>query len=353
MMRNSSEKIKKITAFMLVFCLLLETTTHILIRKSPIRLSQEAYFRSEPVDSIDVLFIGSSSFNRGISPLVLWNKFGITSYVRANGEQSPEGLYYRFLEALNTQSPDVLILDGITLLRHYDYVKYEPHIRDYVDFNPMSIEKIMMIFELSQRGPQYSIPSLVFPIIRYHTRWKEIALIDFLPDQKSLFMNAKGQNPTNVFEPQKFPPNYMHYRDEVLPIDKDASMYYQRILALCNKKSIKVVFLTLPRKAWTISKTNAISEFASSNQVPYLDLSYPEEIENAKLDLDTDFFDNKHLNAKGSEKVSLVVGERLLEFFNLPDHRNDPAYVDWNILYEAYRSEFLNSSSSEENSKIE
>ena len=61
-----------------------------------------------------------------------------------------------------------------------------------------------------------------------------------------------------------------------------------------------------------------------------------EEIE---LDYAKDFLDVQHLNAAGARKVSRYLAKYLKKNYHLEDHREDPAYADWNAdaaMYEIY-----------------
>lgn len=339
-----SEKIIRIiktVVFVGIFCLLFVKITQIIQQKWPERTATEIRFHSEPVNSIDALFIGSSSFYRGISPLVLWNEYGISSYVQANSNQSPLGLYDSVEDALKTQNLKLVVIDGVVLLREFKYIDYEVHIRKYVDPIPFSERKLKLIYEFWQKENKLSIIGFFFPVIQYHSRWNELTEMDYLPFNKDDVLDTKGQTNSYIYTPVSLPKDYMKYNQGQHSISDDARTYYDRIVKLCNEKSIKMVFVTLPRMNWTYQSHAAVQHYADLYQIPYIDFSFPEEIQKTGLDLNYDFRDLNHLNFLGSQKMSIAVGKRLLEIYPLQDHRKDNAYSAWDDLYRRYTKEAL------------
>ena len=62
-------------------------------------------FYSEPQNSIDVVVVGNSDAYSGFSPMELWNSFGYTSYVSAEGLQVPAGSLAMLKRILTCQTP--------------------------------------------------------------------------------------------------------------------------------------------------------------------------------------------------------------------------------------------------------
>ena len=79
------KKISRILLFFLIFALLLAPVTLLLIPKDNTEeagmMRVEANgIRSQPKDSIDVIFLGTSEILCGISPLDIWEQSGITGF---------------------------------------------------------------------------------------------------------------------------------------------------------------------------------------------------------------------------------------------------------------------------------
>ncbi len=343
-MQPGSHKIYKAVTFIFIFCLLFNEASTILQKKWPGRTATEIRFHSEPKNSIDVLFVGSSSFYRGISPLVLWNEYGFTSYVLANSNQSPLAIYESIEDALKTQKVKLVVLDGIVMLREYDYSDYEAHIRKYVDPIPLSTRKLKLIYKFWQEDSELTIASFLFPIIRYHDRWMELSEEDYRPFNLNHVIDTKGQTNISYFIPLEYPEGYMEVMDSLTPLGENAKNYYDRLIQLCEKNNTRIIFVTLPRLSWDDGSYNSLLKYTSGKQIPYFDYSFPDEINKVGLDLRTDFLDMNHLNDYGAKKISIAIGEDILQMVSLPDHRDDPNFSTWNDLFAIYNATALDPS---------
>ena len=57
----------------------------------------------------DVIFIGDCELYENISPAVLWEEYGINSYIRGSAQQLVWQSYYLLEETLRYEKPDVVV----------------------------------------------------------------------------------------------------------------------------------------------------------------------------------------------------------------------------------------------------
>lgn len=334
-------KFTKVVAFCIIFSIAFSMVSQVLNLKWPSQEAGNRYFYSEPKNSIDVIFFGASSFYKGVSPLVMWNDYKFTSYVRSTSMQSPLGLYNSLLEALDNQTPDLVVLDGIILIDDFDYQKREPGIRKYVDPKPFSLRKVQFIYGLWKYGYFPDVVSMIFPLFRYHDRWSSLEPSDYSPLQLSTIIDSKGQSITYEASPQTYPSDYMQVIDTKPKSSKDARKFFDQVIKVCKEKSIKVIFITLPRLNWSYKKHISVNKYAVENDIPYIDLSFPEEISKINLNLETDFYDEGHLNIFGSQKTAIYLGNILSEKYQLSSHRDNNLFDYWNVQYSLYKENYL------------
>ena len=136
--------------------------------------NQTATFYETEEDSVDVLTVGASSVMVSFSPLRLYENTGITSYVRCSSVQAPPVTYLNVKESLKTQKPKLVVVSAYTLLLEYDYDEYESWLRRGMDYKKLSIDKIKIAKAISDRSEWQTTSSFIFPILRYHARWKNI-----------------------------------------------------------------------------------------------------------------------------------------------------------------------------------
>ena len=77
-------------AFVVVFSMLFGNATDLLMRHDDESNEIHAFY-SEPEDTIDVLYVGSSPLLRGVSPMVMWQEHGFTGGVAEISESRAGG----------------------------------------------------------------------------------------------------------------------------------------------------------------------------------------------------------------------------------------------------------------------
>lgn len=335
----------KLISFALLFIFFVNQLTYIFFPKDIYTqkfLTVNSFYDLEK-ESIDVLFLGPSTFHRTFSPLELWENYGFPSFTFSSAGQTAQVSYYLLIEALKYQNPKIVVLDAVLLFNQADADSKEGVYRPIIDALRWSKNKISFILDVVSKSNEQTLANFFFPLLRYHTRWDELEEKDFRVDLGSLRNIHKGSRGF-YYNPQEvdFPEDYMQPSHEIIPLSGDAEYYYNKIIALCEEKNIQVILVTLPRVPWDYSKHNAVQKFADENQIEYIDFCVRENFLVLGLDPKMDFTNENHLNITGSSKVLIEFGKRLVDIGELRDKRNDPHYHQWNVDAELYRTKYKN-----------
>ncbi len=324
-------------AFVVVFSMLFSNATNLLMRHDDESNEIHAFY-SEPKDTIDVLYVGSSPLLRGVSPMVMWNEHGFTGYVRASALQAPAVSYGLLAESLKYQTPELVVLLCDNIFTEYDYAEREGDLRRGLDGMKMSKYKLDIIREVTEADERQSMLSYAFPLMRYHDRWKEIDWAEEEPEPLLEHSFKKGNVYLRDMNPQEYPEGFMEPTGAPAPaFDEDAQSYFEKSIALCKEKDIPVLLLHLPKMSWSYEQSEAIEKFALEQGVDYLDLDKIVYREQLGLDPQVDYYDQGHMNLTGTVKVSRWLGDWLDEQYDLPDHREDSAISEsWNADWEEY-----------------
>lgn len=319
--------------FALILVLLVTVLTFVTRDKNEAELVRLYYAEEE--NSLDVVFVGSSHMMCGIYPMELYHEYGITSYNFSSSALVLPQAYYQVVEALKTQTPEVLVLDisGVS----YSNIKVGSPEFIHVQFDNMkwSRNKVEAINDLIE-DPDDRL-EYYFPLMKFHTRWKSLRPFDFQPltgyTKGARFSETVLENPGAIeIVPEDF----------VVPIAEYPETYLRKILDYCRGQNVPVVLLNLPSlsdEAWQ-GTYNAVFEIAEEYGIAYLNLLY--HLDAMGFDFTTDMRDTAHCNRSGAEKVSSYLGNYLKEHYELPDRRDDPAYAAaWDAAYEAYLSEYF------------
>ncbi len=323
-------------AFLLVFSMLFLGATEYL-RRADDEADEIHAFYNEPKNSIDVLFMGSSPILRGISPMVLWNQEGFTSYVRASALQAPAVTYGLLAESLEYQKPELVVLLCDNIFLEFEYAEREGDLRRALDGMKLSKYKLQIIRQITAEDERQTLLSYVFPLLRYHERWKELDLAEAEPVPLLENSFKKGNVYLRGSEPQAYPQNFMAPSDEAPPeFNEAAKGYIEQTIQFCKEKDIPVLLLHLPKMSWSYGQSMKLEEFAAEMGVEYLDCDREENRAQLNLDPAVDYYDQGHMNLDGSIKLSQWLGTHLKEAYGLPDHRNEGEYQAWHEDYQQY-----------------
>lgn len=285
-------------------------------------------FYYEKANSLDVIFIGDSNLYKGISPLELWEDYGITSYNYSAYSARIQAMYYLMQDALREQNPKVIVMDTATLF--YKKTQKEPEKRKAFDYMRFSTTKLNAIKDFTVGSTLEEKLSYVLPIFRYHSRWGEVQQKDYVKvfDKGAYFLKGYGYTDKIVSRDNDW--DYMVPKnDKKSKMTKKTEKYFKLIVDYCKKNDIKLLMIGIPDNSnWKYKQSEAMKDYAKKYDVDFLELSTEESGYNWQTDTSDHL--GVHSNIFGAEKLTKMVGEYLDEIYDLPDHREDKEYKSWN-----------------------
>ena len=169
-MRKGYKKFISVLICFVIFLLMFTGVSHFLMRKTSYIKNADFYSYEE---DYDVLFLGSSHMVMGISPMELWNDYGIVSYNLANYGQWLPVDYWVLRNALDYTKPKLVVLDvrAIDINQNKFSPEHISQLHEVFDNMPLSKNKIEAVFDLLPEGKRMEY---LFDFSIYHTRWNEI-----------------------------------------------------------------------------------------------------------------------------------------------------------------------------------
>lgn len=339
-MKNLNVKIIiRIICFLLIGLILLGIVTNIMIPKwITTKDNRMTYiiqgFYEEPKDSLDVVFMGNSDVYRGISPITMWDEYGIASYNYVSSGQRMWVAYYLLVECLKYQTPDLIVLNMDSAFNESQ--ASESNYRKAFDNMRLGKNKIDAVTDPVFKNSKNQILSYFFPITRYHSRWTELTSDDFEKALKRESFAYKGMDMITDVKPYNDGYKYMErdHSDEV--IGEKCSKYLDKIINLCKEKNIELLLIEIPSaESWSKDLSDKTFEFAKAHNLEFIDMNLnPEEF---GFNWKTDTCDGgDHLNVYGAEKVSKYLGKIIQEKYNIPNRKDDPNYSSWYSASEIY-----------------
>ncbi len=333
MLRKKVFSILRRVLFLALVAVLLLYTTAVFERKSltgawNYTLKINGFYHEEP-NSFDLLAFGSSHMYCSMDPLYIYEQTGLRSYVLATQEQPVEATYYYIKEALEHQSPSLVILEAYMYLLDV-YPTSEAAAHNAVDSLPLSLNKLRMIRDLNTAD---SKENYYFNFMKYHTRWNELTSADFdlsyrkKTDPMKGFALLSGTTPIEIG-----PTDYS--RVEALPLAPAYMEYLEKTVKLIQDSGSEVLLYFAPyiyKNPQQQMRSKALHQYAQEAGLHIVDmnLSYTE----LGFDSKVDFYDKEHLNMLGAEKASLYLANYAMEHFSVsPRPAGDSAKWEADLL---------------------
>lgn len=287
-------------------------------------------FYKEPKNSLDVVFMGNSDVYRGISPIKMWDEYGIASYNYVSSGQRMWTAYYMLVECLKYQTPDLIVLNMDSAFNESE--SSESNYRKAFDNMKFGKNKLEAITDPVFENSKIDMLSYLFPIVRFHSRWSELEDKDFTEAFKNESFAYKGMDLVTDIKPYNDGNKYMERDDSNEKIEEKCSKYLNKFINLCKEKNIKLLLIELPSaESWSKDLSDKTFEFAIEQNLEFVDLNLC--LDEMQFDWKTDTSDaGDHLNVYGAEKVSKYLGKILSDKYNIPNRKEDLNYSTW---YEA------------------
>ncbi len=278
--------------------------------------SMESFYDLEE-DLVDVLFLGSSRCYCSINNSVLWNEQGIASFNLAVSGQDLASSYHCLVEALTTQTPEVVCLElyGATF---HGYIIESNMYRNTLSYR-MSPNAIAAANSIGEDRAEELL--LRWPIV--HTRYRELKPQDFR-EERLTYIGYKSEFPVNRIE------QLLQYRgDETLAIEAREEEWIRKIIALAQENDIELCFYVAPAvlSDEQAKKMNYVEELAGEFGVPVLNM--PKRSAELRISTNRDFLDRFHTNYNGAKKVSKFMANYLVQNYDLQDRRGQEGYELW------------------------
>ena len=331
------KRIALIVATVFVVSLLLFTAQRILVPKY-VSEAQDGRLIAEYYDSHknhDVIFVGDCEVYENISPVTLWEEYGISSYVRGSPQQLIWHSYYLMEETLKYEKPEAFVFNVLSM--KYGEPQSEAYNRLALDGMKWSKSKSDSIKASMTAEEEYI--TYLFPLLRFHARWSELKAEDFqyaFKDVPQLSINGylmridvDGVEELRVGQAGKD-----------APIADICWEYLDKMRTLCEENGVELILMKAPTNTpqwyWYESWDRAVEEYAQKYNLRYY--NFLDHIEEIGLDYTTDTYDQGgHLNLSGAEKLSKYFGKIMTEELDIVDHRGDAVYeATWMVLCDQY-----------------
>jgi hypothetical protein len=275
-----------------------------------------------PANSIDLAILGGSSMYHSFSPYELYKEYGVSAYSFGTSGQPMVASYAILKDLLRSQSPRMVIVEAEKLTSSPN----EPFLRRVFDMMPLSAAKARSILEHTRIDGADSLLSYVFPLVRYHTTWKDIPSTSFIIDPlryetmyRGFVMNSGkyGQESAPIDDPG----------EEMAEYNEEGLAFLTRIANLCKERDIPLVLYASIYVGWNGARHNSTQAFADDHDLEFIDFNTRETMEAIDFSYADDLRDTSHTNTFGAIKVTRFLGEAVIKTIAFPDRRGEASYA--------------------------
>ena len=294
-----------------------------------------AEYYEEKNKEFDVIMIGDCEVYENFTPMVLWEEYGIHSFIRGSAEQYVWQSYYMLEDTLRYYTPKVVVFNVLAM--NTNQSNSEAYNRMTLEGMEWSMSKVNAI--KASMTEEENFLDYVFPILRYHSRWSELTSDDFkyMFKKKPVSYNGYYMR-VDTKEAAGIPPKKLltDYN-----FGENAWMYLEKMTELCKKNGIQLVLIKAPSlyPHWYEEWEQQIEDYAAKNELLYI--NFLELTEEVGLDFTKDTYDaGLHMNLSGATKLTSYFGKILSEQCQVEDRRNETDLVEiWKEKRELYDAE--------------
>lgn len=255
------------------------------------------YYESET--NHDIVIFGDCEAYTSFVPSVLKDEFGLECFVRGSAAQRIAQSYYLMEETFSRETP------GAVLYSVYAGIYNEPAQEEYnrLTLDGMKWSEYKKNAILASANEDEHLITYMFPILRYHSRWKKLTGEDFKYMFKQPVVSDCGYLPHDGAEPVDNLPVKTPLGNYDLP--ESTFEYLDKMVMLCKKHGTDFILFKAPNAYpyWYEEWDEQIKEYAGSKGITYY--NYLDRLDEIGIDYATDTYDaGQHLNDSGAAKLT-------------------------------------------------
>jgi len=264
------------------------------------------YYDSEK--NHELIIIGDCEAYENISPITLWEDYGITSFIRGSPQQLMWQSYYLLQDTLRYEKPRAVIFSVFAM--QYGSPRSEAYNRLTLDGMKFSAAKIAAVNASMTEGESFI--SYIFPLFRYHERFKKLSYDDVRYIFKKRGVSFNGFMMRCDVKPLGTLPTPQKLGDYAF--SESCWEYLNKMTELCKQNKVDLMLLKAPAPYphWYPEWDAQIAEYADTHGLLYINAL--NELDAIGIDFSADTYDGGlHLNLWGAQKLARYLGNILRE----------------------------------------
>lgn len=309
----------KLLALFTILCIVLYTASLVLVTPWYGSKMRQGLYNAN--NNYDAVFLGSSHMNGMLDPEIIYNETNISSFNFGTGGQPINVSYYLLKEILNNnKSPKLVVLDVyyLGLTEPYGEEGYIRYVIDNLKFSKNKIEAVLNCV------PRSELISYLFPFFKYHNRWSELTDYDFTGKYDFDTSDNGFSVGEDLYGEDLLSNQSSDIIGEIPSYNED---YLNKIIALSKEYNFDLIFVNAPYDYlgndfldnWypdDAALINRINEVALENNIPFINYSSLEKMNEIDFNFKNDMVNNGHVNRTGATKISYDFADYINKNYN-------------------------------------
>ena len=329
-------------AFVVAFAVLFGAVSNVLVCPNDKRIYQWVpQFYENEKNSLDAVYVGSSTAYAFWSPALAWKRDGIAVWNYTSPRQPLDAAKYIIEDCRKTQKDALYIVN----INRVDSSLSKTALHYLLDYMPFSLTKLKLTHSLCgkmglslEKRVQY-----YFPLELYHSRWSELSAADFSYKADGTMGSAKYYSflnkSLNVGELGTLGDGESESAaDENEETVKSGGLgVLGELLDYCEKNKVKVLFTINPQLEKAAERRAGLEkakQLITERGFEYVD--FWENSEETGVEIPQDFYNDLHTNIHGAIKMTNILSDYLIKHYNFENKRGKKGYESWDKSVEIY-----------------
>lgn len=344
-MKNKLCNILNLFVFLLIASVLVASISYISI-PTELMKNQSALYRTTEDDSIDIVFVGSSATRRFYDVMAIWDEYEITSMLYSFVSM-PFSFTVPMMElALEQQDPELYVVELRQLIKdetnmnnygYYNYVSQKEASIDGLNLFPYSFNRITAILDNDLfSGERYLyLLEVLYNHEAFYSGW------ELLLDGASINDTSDYRGNVVVFQVADVSEYYVEYTSESskdYTLTESTLEQLEEVFTFSEENDLEVCFNISPYiyevGPYDQEIRRELEAVITANGYEFFD--YRDQIEEIGLDLETDYYDDAHVNALGAEKYTIYAIEDIISTYDITGEYEKDVTDSWNETYAAW-----------------
>lgn len=299
------------------------------------------YFYAEDNNTLNVVMTGSSAIYRYWIPAMVYEEQGFTSGMIAQSCQTIHAVPYIMEEALKSQKVDLFVVEARQAvvesvqeeeMNDEQIAKENYYLSMICAGMKPSLTRMHLVHDLLVPTADDKELEWQIPLLKYHENFFDISVSDWLNRLQEGKNPYKGLRVKSLVEkesqdPLTDPADLSDYS----ALSESVRGALDKIVETAEKHNVQVLFVSTPYFYSQQRYTDqcALNAYMEAKGYPYLNMDTQEIRKQLALDPDTDFYNPRHVNFAGAEKVTHFFAKWLNENYQFSDRLNEKQKKEW------------------------